>query len=1098
MTISFPCKICEKAVAKNHRAVKCDNCDLWVHIKCNKINKQTYNLLMEDNTTWFCIDCTKSILPFNGIDNNELHCTLQGKKIKFSTFSKKVNPYADILIEQLNDMMDQEQEDFFNPSAYFDCKKFNENFDDKTYKGTNFLHMNINSLSYHFDDLHTLLSQLSVNFDIIGITETHLRTHSLSTTNINLHGYSIEHTPTESTKGGSLLYINNNINYICRNDLQIYKKKQLETTFIEIINPNGKNIIVGCIYRHPCMEVSEFNDYYLHELLTKLNKEKKQIVLMGDFNIDILKYDNNSDSSNFLDNMYTNSLIPYITAPSRITTRSKTLIDNIFSNIIEEDITSGNLTTTISDHFAQFYLTKKRTKQNSHKKVYKHNFKNFNKDAFERDLRNINWDEILETKDKNVNKSFENFLKKFNELLSLHAPIQRMTNKEIKLHAKPWITKGILTSINAKNRIYRKLCRTKNPIRKEELYNSFKIYRNMLNKITRHSKANHYRHFFEENKNKAIKIWNGIREIIQISKKSNQSIKNLNVNGKITSDPKLIANTFNQFFFQIPQKIEAEIVPTTKHFHDFLHNPSEASIFLSPTSENEVENQIKTLKNHKANGPSSIPNKLFKQFKSCLKTPVAILVNLTFEQGEFPEILKTAKIIPTHKRGSKTDCNNYRPISLISNLSKILEKIMYIRLYSFLEQKKFLYEHQFGFRNNRSTTHALIEITENIRKACDEGIFSCGVFLDLRKAFDTVNHEILLSKLEYYGIRGKAKNWFKSFINNRQQFTSIDGHESDPNKISHGVPQGSVLGPLLFIIFINDLHLSVKHSKVRHFADDTNLLLSDKSLKKINKHINHDLSLINKWLRANKISLNTSKTEIIIFRKKNKAITKHLDFRIGGQRIEVSNKVKYLGIILQEHLEWNIHINNLSNKLNRAIGLLSKIRHYVPKFLLRTIYYALFNSHLIYACQVWGQKETIVRKLLTIQNKALRIINFKPFDHPADPLYHSNKILKITDYIKLLNCMFVKDVLSGNCLSNFEGTFKLATNIHQHRTRHSTNNAVTLKHSQTQIYGIQSIEHQAATSWNALQNAINMDLLRESSHKSKDALMAHFINRYQH
>ena len=228
---------------------------------------------------------------------------------------------------------------------------------------------------------------------------------------------------------------------------------------------------------------------------------------------------------------------------------------------------------------------------------------------------------------------------------------------------------------------------------------------------------------------------------------------------------------------------------------------------------------------------------------------------------------------------------------------------------------------------------------------------------------------------------------------------------------------------MLFLIFINDLHKAIKNSDVHLFANDTNLLYLNKSLKKINKHINQDLLFLSKWLRSNKISLNTSKTEIIIFRPKRKTIQKHLNFRISGQQIKTSTHVKYLGIHLDQHLDWNLNMTTLQSKLNRAIGLFSKIRHYVPKFLLRTLYFTLFSSHLIYACQVWGQDPLYLRRLSILQNKALRIINFKAYDYPTNDLYHESKILKIEDYIKLLNCFFVKDVLEKTSIKIFQNFF---------------------------------------------------------------------------
>ena len=452
-------------------------------------------------------------------------------------------------------------------------------------------------------------------------------------------------------------------------------------------------------------------------------------------------------------------------------------------------------------------------------------------------------------------------------------------------------------------------------------------------------------------------------------------------------------------------------------------------------------------------------------------------------------------MIPVFKKGDKLEVNNYRPISLISNISKVIEKLIHRRLNSFSEQNNIFYLSQFGFRDRHSTSHALIEITDKIMKACDQGLFACGVYLDLKKAFDTVNHNILLSKLHHYGIRGKANDWFKSFLVNRNQYTSINNTNSTSEKVMYGVPQGSVLGPLLFVIFINDLHVSVRNSKVHHFADDTNLLLISKSLKQINKLINHDISLLVQWLRSNKISLNTSKTKILIFRPKGKLITKHLNFRISGEKVNTSSTVNYLGVLLHENLQWRTHIDSLITKLSTAVGLLSKIRYYVPKYLLRTIYFSIFNSHMIYTCQVWGQNLAKIKQISELQDKALRIINFKPKNYPVSELYKSNEILKLTDYIKLLNCMFVKNTLSANQIPIFNNFFKKTNEIHSHNTRHTSRNTVEIPQPMTESYGRYSARFQAATTWNNLQNILPIDMLSENYSIVRKGLTKYFFDQ---
>ena len=306
------------------------------------------------------------------------------------------------------------------------------------------------------------------------------------------------------------------------------------------------------------------------------------------------------------------------------------------------------------------------------------------------------------------------------------------------------------------------------------------------------------------------------------------------------------------------------------------------------------------------------------------------IINISFATGIYADILKIAKVIPTFKnKGDQLHVMNYRPISLLSNINKIFEKLVYSRIYSFLNLHNCIYELQFGFRANHFTNHALLSITEMIREALDNSNFACGIFIDLQKAFDTVDHEILLKKLEHYGIRGLSNSWFKSYLSNRQQFVSINGFNSKNQVMKYGVPQGSVLGPLLFLIYINDLHKAIKFSKVHHFADDTNLLVVGKNLEDIQKLINRDLKFLCTWLRANKISLNASKTELIIFRDPKKKSTHEIKIKINGKKLMPSKFVKYLGIYIDCHLNWKSHLTEISSKLSRANGMLCKIRHFV-------------------------------------------------------------------------------------------------------------------------------------------------------------------------
>ena len=273
-------------------------------------------------------------------------------------------------------------------------------------------------------------------------------------------------------------------------------------------------------------------------------------------------------------------------------------------------------------------------------------------------------------------------------------------------------------------------------------------------------------------------------------------------NGDTITNPYDIANTFNNYFVSIAETTKKSIKYSHKHFSDYFSNEISSTIVLEPTDKEEIANIISSLNSNKASGPNSIPYRILFLLKNEISKQLTDLFNLSFMTGVFPSVLKTAKVVPVFKKDSKLNHSNYRPISLLSNIEKILEKLMYKRLYTFLDYNNIFYDLQFGFRQQYSTSHALINITENIRKALDDGNIGCGVFVDLQKVFDTVDHRILLAKLNHCGIRGVSNDWFKSYLPNRNQYVSINGYESGLAAINCGVPQGSVLGPLLFLLYI--------------------------------------------------------------------------------------------------------------------------------------------------------------------------------------------------------------------------------------------------------------------------------------------------------
>jgi len=482
---------------------------------------------------------------------------------------------------------------------------------------------------------------------------------------------------------------------------------------------------------------------------------------------------------------------------------------------------------------------------------------------------------------------------------------------------------------------------------------------------------------------------------------------------------------------------------------------------------------ISNLPNKRSCGYDGISNMLIKKIAPSLITPLCIAINKSIESGEVPDNLKIAQIVPVYKSKDSQVFTNYRPISLLLNISKILENVIHKRIYKFSHDRERSFSSQYGFRNHRSTNHAISEFLSNVLTDFDEKKYTLAIFLDLSKAFDTIDHQILLNKLEHYGIRGFALIWIKSYLSGRKQFVEFKGVKSTFQQVTCGVPQGSVLGPLLFIIYMNDLACTLQSCSGILFADDTTIHKSDKSLPILFHHMNADLERVTQWFRANKLSLNTSKTHYVLFHNSIMDVPE-FDYKIkmAGVEIERVNQAVFLGLTLDSNLHWGPYIKTIESKLSSALYDLRRVSNMLPKDSLKTLYYSLVYSKLQYSIMHWGNKSTYAYKidrLIKQQNKAICIINKNKSTSLVDPLYAASKVLKFHDVVKLEMLKLMYDYNNSSLPEPLMNIFKDNKTIHNYNTRHAND-----PHLKTYHYKIasESFLHRAPYLWSKLGHDI--------------------------
>ena len=388
----------------------------------------------------------------------------------------------------------------------------------------------------------------------------------------------------------------------------------------------------------------------------------------------------------------------------------------------------------------------------------------------------------------------------------------------------------------------------------------------------------------------------------------------------------------------------------------------------------------------------------------------------------------------------------------------MFEKIMYDRMRDFIEKHSLLYSSQYGFRQAHSTQHAILDVVETIQTNMDKKLFSCGVFIDLKKAFDTVNHTILLDKLNYYGFRGIVNQWFSSYLSNRTQSTEIGSHISSKLNINCGVPQGSVLGPLLFLLYINDIQYCSSKLQFFLFADDTNALYAHKDLKTLELTVNAELHNLYNWLTSNKLSLNIKKSNYVIFRPYQKKLNYDPQVNIFDNEsnkkvtLERKNFIKYLGLLIDENLSWKTHIHSIANKISKTIGLIGRLRHIVPICTLLNIYQSLITPYLTYGLISWGNAcKTFLDQILVLQKRALRLIYFAETNDHAIPFFVNAKILPLQSLYYKSVCSLMYDVNKNTAPDNILKLFSRISSVHTYNTRASTSEHFYTKESRLNV-----------------------------------------------
>jgi Reverse transcriptase (RNA-dependent DNA polymerase) len=850
----------------------------------------------------------------------------------------------------------------------------------------NILYTNIHSLRNKLDELNFILTEYSELPEAVVICETWLADSMAKFCNIP--GYSAVHNCRNDGYAGLSVFVKDGIEY----DIKLNKK--LDRNQIIMLHFKVQNFTLLSVYR----DSAERAPTQFFRCIDRILEKQDKLFVVGDFNIDL--FDKTRIVSDYLDLWSSNNFRMLNRIREDDYTYSGphgiSLIDHFITDMTDAVYNIDRIPTALTDHclFKIGITTNEETEKSEE-----------NEEFFEKtDFRAVNKSIEEDMISQNV-IDFSTFLAIFLQIIKKCTHLSRKAKTTKK--DNPWMCTEIKVAISWRDFWYK---RHKQFPNSEFIKNRLKNSKNFVTKVVRGCKNRYYSSLIANNLRDSRKTW-GVLNFLMFNKDRNKKpivkeIQDTLQSGATTSNTLEICNIFNSFFTGIAEHLRGELFRK----HNFKTRIRTMTTWVSstileiPTDFHEINNIIRGLKNNSASGIDLVCVRLLKYCKTNLAPFLVEIINHHVNNGIFPAELKVARTVPIYKSGVKKLPANYRPISVLSNFAKIFEKIIYSRLVSFYERVGFINENQFGFVKKSSTVAAALNFVTAIRDSMNRRLLASAIFIDISKAFDCVDHEILLDKLYKSGVRGKFHKLLKSYLSDRQQVVKIDKTMSQREFIRYGIPQGSVLGPLLFSVFVNDIFELKLRGKLQLYADDAVLTYSHKNPLNLYIDMQHDLNLVSDWFYNNCLTVNGSKSKFIIFKDCRKVLDTESRLFINGEEIERVDHIRYLGLMVDSQLNWDVHVNYVKNKIASFAGVLHRIKYMIPIQSRLNIFYAHVYSHVLYMNVVWTtacqfRMDTISR----LVNKGIRAVFYEDYKndstHTID-LFNKHKILTVKNLAK--------------------------------------------------------------------------------------------------